>query len=131
MLLYICIRCWAYETGLILNQLLDNSIPTNDFMDWFKPDYQLYLTPDPELENLNTRSDIEKLRIKSLSHIQELEQAPSVPLQNVPKDFYSIGSMGDGRRDELYPNQRNISRSGMNDRVFHKSEYYDAKEGTE
>lgn len=123
-------RCWAYETGLILNQILNNSIPTNDYMDWFKPDYQLYLTPDPELENLNTKNDIEKLRIASLSHIQELEQAPSVPFQNVPQDFFSAETFGD-RRDELYPDERNIERNGMNDRVVHKSEFFDTSEGAE
>jgi histone deacetylase 1/2 len=35
-------RCWAYETGICLGQELDNSIPMNDFYEFYGGDYKLH-----------------------------------------------------------------------------------------
>jgi histone deacetylase 1/2 len=35
-------RCWAYETGICLNQELDDNIPMNDFYEFYGGDYKLH-----------------------------------------------------------------------------------------
>jgi acetoin utilization deacetylase AcuC-like enzyme len=35
-------RCWAYETGICLNMELDNSIPVNDYYEYYGPDFKLH-----------------------------------------------------------------------------------------
>ena len=36
-------RCWTYETGLLLDKELDNTIPPNDYYEYYAPHYQLHL----------------------------------------------------------------------------------------
>ena len=36
-------RCWTYETGLLLGRELDNTIPANDYYEYYAPHYQLHL----------------------------------------------------------------------------------------
>ena len=48
-------RCWAYETGLCLNLDIDNSIPTNDYYEYFTPDYKLHFAPKENESNQNTK----------------------------------------------------------------------------
>ena len=35
-------RCWAYETSICLGMELENSIPNNDFYEFYGPDYKLH-----------------------------------------------------------------------------------------
>jgi histone deacetylase 1/2 len=35
-------RCWAYETSICLGMDLDNSIPNNDFYEFYGPDCKLH-----------------------------------------------------------------------------------------
>jgi len=36
-------RCWAYETGILLDKELDNKIPNNDYYEYYAPGYELHL----------------------------------------------------------------------------------------
>ena len=49
-------RCWAYETAVLLGKENDisNNIPFIDYYEYFAPDYELHLTPEP-MENLNSK----------------------------------------------------------------------------
>jgi histone deacetylase 1/2 len=47
-------RCWAYETGICLNQELDDNIPMNDFYEFYGNDFKLHFKPKDE-PNLNTK----------------------------------------------------------------------------
>ena len=38
-------RCWAHETGIILNKPLDETIPYNEYYEYYGPDYTLAVSP--------------------------------------------------------------------------------------
>jgi histone deacetylase 1/2 len=46
-------RCWAYETSVLLEKEISNEIPFNDYYEYYAPDFELHLKPEPT-ENLNT-----------------------------------------------------------------------------
>ncbi len=46
-------RCWTYETGLLVGEELDSKIPTNDYSDYFFPEYSLHV-PVTNMENNNS-----------------------------------------------------------------------------
>ncbi len=47
-------RCWAYETSVLLDREIPNEIPFNDYYEYYAPDFELHLTPEP-MDNLNTK----------------------------------------------------------------------------
>lgn len=46
-------RCWAYETGKILGEELDNKIPNCEYSEYFHPEYNLHI-PISNMENQNS-----------------------------------------------------------------------------
>jgi hypothetical protein len=46
-------RCWAYETAVVLDTPIKDSMPYNDYFDYFAPDYKLHL-PVSNMDNLNS-----------------------------------------------------------------------------
>jgi histone deacetylase 1/2 len=54
-------RCWAYETGVVLDAELDDELPYNDYLEYFGPDYRLHFTPN-NMENQNGREYLEKCK---------------------------------------------------------------------
>ena len=80
-------RCWAYETAVLLDQPdIPNDIPFNDYYEYYAPEYTLHLTPEP-MENLNSKSMLESVRIELLQQLQDLQGAPSVAMHEVPPLF--------------------------------------------
>jgi len=57
-------RCWAYETGLLLDTDIEDTIPFNDYWQYFEPDHKLHFPKQPGLENNNNREYLEKLKVK-------------------------------------------------------------------
>lgn len=57
-------RCWAYETGIILNEEMSNILPLNEYIDSFAPTYCLHLDPDPTKENTNTKEELDEKTYK-------------------------------------------------------------------
>ncbi|CAM9107494.1 unnamed protein product, partial [Scytosiphon promiscuus] len=79
-------RCWAYETGVLLGKEIDDSVPYNDYFEYYAPDFKLHLTPSPQMENLNTPQDLDRLKTTVLRQLQMLQGAPSVQMMEVPPD---------------------------------------------
>lgn len=84
-------RCWTYETAIALGQQddLDETIPYNQYHNYFGPNYKLHLTPEPSMRNQNSRQYLEKYTNQLLENLKALDPAPSVQFQEVPKDFIS------------------------------------------
>ncbi|EAN32325.1 Histone deacetylase Rpd3 [Theileria parva strain Muguga] len=81
-------RCWAYETGVILNKHTDmsNQISLNDYYDYYAPDFQLHLTPS-QMTNYNTKEHLDKIKVKILDNLRYVEKSPGVQFAHVPPDF--------------------------------------------
>lgn len=129
-------RCWAYETaiGIGVQNDLPNEIPYNDFYNHFGPNYQLHLTPDPSLENLNSKKYLEKYTTILLQNLNYLGGPPSIQFQDVPSDFYSSDSFSRAR-DEQQDSAEGMEKrtegiSGESDSVAgkkaHANEYYES-----
>jgi len=91
-------RCWAYETGVLLERELSNEIPYNDYFEYYAPDYELHLKPGSG-DNANTEASLEAVRIELLEQLRGLQGAPGVQMQEVPPDFRIVGGDTD-KEDE-------------------------------
>lgn len=80
-------RCWSYETSLLLNLSISNSIPPNEYIGSFAPTYALHLIPNADMENKNSTEKLEAKKNMILENIRILEAAPSVQLNYVPPDW--------------------------------------------
>jgi len=70
-------RCWAYETGILLDTKLPEEIPYNDYYEYYGPDFQLHITPS-NMQNLNTSKYLDEHKIQLFEILRQLPAAPSV-----------------------------------------------------
>ncbi|RPD67555.1 histone deacetylase [Lentinus tigrinus ALCF2SS1-7] len=85
-------RAWTYETACALNieNDIDLNLPWNEYFEWFGPRYRLEVLPS-NLEDYNLKDgSLDKVREEALRHLSELRPAPSVQMQDVPRE-----SLGD------------------------------------
>jgi len=73
-------RCWTYETSVLLDTEVKNSLPYNDYFEYYGPDYRLH-TPVSNMENLNSKSYLERTKIQLLEILGNIEPVPSVAIQ--------------------------------------------------
>ncbi|KAH9854825.1 histone deacetylase [Lenzites betulinus] len=81
-------RAWTYETACALGieQDIDPNLPWNEYFEWFGPRYRLEVL-ESNLEDLNARDNsLDKIRDSVLQHLSELRPAPSVQMQDVPRE---------------------------------------------
>ena len=97
-------RTWAYETAILVNQTIGPNLPYNDYFDYFGPDYKLDV-PANNMENLNSKEYLEKMKIQVLQNIERSGGAPSVQMQDVPRDMPS-----DGEEDEVGEEEEEAAR---------------------
>ncbi|KAK7301477.1 hypothetical protein RJT34_12342 [Clitoria ternatea] len=76
-------RCWCYETAVAVGVEPNNKLPYNEYYEYFGPDYTLHVEPHI-MDNLNTPSDLEKIRNTLLEQLSRLPHAPSAPFQTTP-----------------------------------------------
>jgi histone deacetylase 1/2 len=116
-----------------LEQPIPNKIPYNDYFEYYAPDYELHLTPEPR-ENMNTDASLEAVRVELLQQLQELQGAPSVQMQEVPPEFelgkeenYAEGTNDGGEEDDIRDGGNGTTSKGHGDgtRRAHPAEFYD------
>ncbi|EJD50035.1 hypothetical protein AURDEDRAFT_161056 [Auricularia subglabra TFB-10046 SS5] len=81
-------RTWTYETACALGVQDDipRDLPHNEFFEWFGPRYRLEV-PRSNMEDLNLRDGyLDEIRAQVEKHLHDLPFAPSVALQNVPRE---------------------------------------------
>ena len=82
-------RCWAYETGCLLDRELVDAMPQNDYSEYFGPTHTLHIQPS-NMENQNTREYLEGVRANLLQNLSKMTCKPSVPFHEVPSDSTNI-----------------------------------------
>ncbi|KAI9307809.1 hypothetical protein BJ944DRAFT_157334 [Cunninghamella echinulata] len=80
-------RCWTYETSILVDQELSNDLPPNEYIDFFRPDYQLHPHLSGRLENQNDRQYLLKVRERVMEQLRYLDAAPSIQMQEIPPDI--------------------------------------------
>ncbi|EIW60308.1 histone deacetylase RPD3 [Trametes versicolor FP-101664 SS1] len=84
-------RTWTYETACALGieNDIDLNMPWNEYFEWFGPRYRLEV-PASNMEDMNLRDNsLDRVRETALRYLSELRPAPSVGLQDVPRE--SVG----------------------------------------
>nr|AAL83942.1 putative histone deacetylase [Physarum polycephalum] len=115
-------RCWAYDTGVVLDTELDDELPYNDYLEYFGPDYRLHYTPN-NMENQNGREYLEKCKNKILENLRHLQNAPGVAMHEVPPDAMDDSDDSDDDDPDSRQNQRDLDR-----RVSHEDNLSDSDE---
>ncbi|KAI9486789.1 MAG: histone deacetylase-like protein RpdA/Rpd3 [Benjaminiella poitrasii] len=115
-------RAWAYETGVVVGQEIGPDMPYNDYYEYFGPDYKLDVRPS-NMKNMNTEDYLDKVKTHVFENLSRSLFAPSVQMQDVPRDHY----MSDDE-DEEDPDQR-FSRSLWDRHIMPDNDYYDSEEG--
>lgn len=91
-------RAWAFETGLAAGQELNPQIPVNEYYEYFGPDYRLDVRPN-NMEDLNTREYLEKIKIQVFENLRQTAHAPSVQGHVEPRSIAEqlhLQSVADG-----------------------------------
>ncbi|KAG2224151.1 hypothetical protein INT45_000166 [Circinella minor] len=80
-------RCWTYETSILVDTELSNDLPPNEYIDFFRPDYQLHPHLSGRLNNMNDRQYLLKVRERVMEQLRYLDGAPSIQMQEIPPDI--------------------------------------------
>lgn len=117
-------RCWAFETATLLDREdIPNDIPYNDYYEYFSPDYELHLGPEP-MENQNSKEFVEGIRVDLLQQLQDLRGAPSIAMQQVPP-LFERAERDEDQDDPDVRNPAGATKTGEGSRKQHPAELYD------
>jgi len=113
-------RCWAYETGLLLDTKMADELPYNNYYEYYGPDFMLHITPS-NMENLNTARYLEKTKVAMFETLRSIPHTPSVQYSKVvPRDV---------EVDEPEPDpELRIQPHEMDKMIEDERELYDEKE---
>ncbi|KAI8096268.1 uncharacterized protein BX664DRAFT_323504 [Halteromyces radiatus] len=115
-------RAWAYETGVVVGEDIGPEMPYNDYYEYFGPDHQLDVRPS-NMENMNTPDYLEKIKTQVFENLSRTLFAPSVQMQEVPRDHEISDNEDDVDPDDRTPQHLRDKR------VVPDNEFYDEDEG--
>ncbi|KAF3935278.1 hypothetical protein ABW19_dt0204833 [Dactylella cylindrospora] len=116
-------RTWAYETGVMVGEVLDTQLPYCDFYEYFAPDYELDVRPS-NMENLNSKEYLEKILTSVIANLERTKAAPSVQKTDIPMEHEHLRDDQEGELDDLDEEMNADSR-----RSQRRSDKRVAKEG--
>ncbi|KAG0249763.1 hypothetical protein DFQ27_009802 [Actinomortierella ambigua] len=79
-------RAWTFETAVVLNEQLPEELPFNPYFEYYGPEYRLDV-PSSNMKNDNTPQDLENLKRTIIENLRHIPFAPSVQMQEVPRDY--------------------------------------------
>ncbi|KAK9434918.1 histone deacetylase RpdA/Rpd3 [Metarhizium brunneum] len=91
-------RTWAYETGVLVGQEMDRTLPYNEYYEYYAPDFELNVRAS-NMENSNSREYLDKITVAVIDNLRQTGPAPSVQMQDVPRKPF--GGMTDEEEAEL------------------------------
>ncbi|KAJ3475828.1 hypothetical protein NLG97_g9330 [Lecanicillium saksenae] len=91
-------RTWAYETGVLVGQDMERTLPYNEYYEYYAPDFELNVRSS-NMENSNSREYLEKITAAVIDNLRNTGPAPSVQMQDVPRKPF--GGMTDEEEAEL------------------------------
>jgi histone deacetylase 1/2 len=117
-------RCWAYETSVLLNEPLPESLPYNDFFEYYAPDFKLHLTPSQTMENQNKSEHLMAITARILQNLKNLQGAPSIQMHPVPSDWSFSNHVKPDELEDTDPDKRPapLTKEGAT-KVEHSAEF--------
>ncbi len=121
-------RCWAYETGVsILGTAMDPVLPTNDYFQFFAPDYQLIPPPPPQLlESHNLKSYRESVVETVVENLRQINGAPSVQMSEIPPDLFFAYNQFDDEDIIDEASERRAQQRYEDKHIVHDGELFDS-----
>ncbi|KAK4056229.1 histone deacetylase [Microbotryomycetes sp. JL221] len=117
-------RTWAFETGLAAGQELGAQIPMNEYYEYFAPTYTLDV-PQSNMDDLNTREYLDKIKSELLQQLKQTESAPSIQAMQIPRT--PLDNDDDEMEDTRDPNQRKHSAT-QDKRIQRDDEFSDSED---
>lgn len=91
-------RTWAFETGVLVGQEMNRTLPYNEYYEYYAPDFELNVRSS-NMENSNSREYLEKITAAVIDNLRQTGPVPSVQMQDVPRKPF--GGMTDEEEAEL------------------------------
>ncbi|KAH6662548.1 hypothetical protein B0J14DRAFT_525048 [Halenospora varia] len=91
-------RTWAYETGVLVGQDMNPTLPFNEYYEYYGPDYELDVRSS-NMENANSKDYLEKIKIQVIENLKKTAHAPSVQMTDVPRT--TLTGAADNDDDEM------------------------------
>lgn len=117
-------RTWAFETGLAAGQELGANIPMNEYYEYFGPTYRLDV-PQSNMDDLNTREYLEKIKAQVFENLRHTGSAPSVQSQAIPRTSTDVDD--DVDEDKKDPNNRR-NQADLDNRIQRDDEFSDSED---
>ncbi|CDF35964.1 histone deacetylase [Chondrus crispus] len=102
-------------TGILLDRKLDDTIPYNDYWEYFAPEHKLHFPPK-KMVDMNSKDYLEKMVEKIMENLRCLDAAPSVQMHTVPS---GISYFSDDNNDNLDPDMREENGRRKADNEFY------------
>ncbi|KAF9152674.1 histone deacetylase [Linnemannia schmuckeri] len=115
-------RAWTFETAVLLNEQLPEELPFNSYFEYYGPEYRLDV-PANNMKNDNTPEDLHNLKAQIIENLRHIPCAPSVQMQEVPRDY----SSSDDEDDEMDIDTR-ITRRLADSRIVPDEELSDSED---
>lgn len=120
-------RCWAYETAVILNTPIKDTLPYNDYFEYYGPDHKLHL-PVSNMENLNTPSYVEDICKQVMKILEGVECAPGTQIRTGQDGTTQVPAQATELMEcetEEDPDRRH--EGGIIGKAEHPAEYHESK----
>ncbi|KAF3918211.1 hypothetical protein ABW20_dc0107326 [Dactylellina cionopaga] len=121
-------RTWCYETGVLVGQDLDPTLPYCDFYEYFGPDYELDVRPS-NMENLNSKEYLDKILASVIQNLERTKAVPSVQMTNIPMEHERYRdeeeAAADDHDEEMNTDNRHSQRRS-DKRIANDMEYSDS-----
>ena len=78
-------RTWAYETGQLVGTEMTSELPFTDYYEYYSPDFELDVKRS-NMDNANSPEYLEKIKNQVLENLRRTQAAPSVQMQDVPRE---------------------------------------------
>ncbi|PIO71187.1 histone deacetylase family protein [Teladorsagia circumcincta] len=112
-------RCWANETGVLLDVEMTNEIPENaEYLPFFEPEFTLRPELPKRADNHNTKEFLAAIRQEITENLRQVRGAPSVQFMPIPEDMIDIDvalcrpELGDEERGKDHE-ETNVTFSGI------------------
>lgn len=79
-------KVWTYDTSKALGIDLNKDIPYNEYIDYYGPHYKMSI-PKLNIENLNTKEDLNNIVERIFENLRDIVPAPSVQMTRTPTAF--------------------------------------------
>ncbi|KAJ6261674.1 hypothetical protein Dda_2472 [Drechslerella dactyloides] len=126
-------RTWCYETGVLVGEHLNPTLPYCDFYEYFAPDFELDVRPS-NMENLNSKEYLDKILASVLQNLERTKAVPSVQLTQIPMEHERYRDDQEAAADDLDEEMNADSRHSRrraDKRIHNDLEYSDSEDEQE